>query len=156
MSEDARLQALRALSQFLVADVSLSDTLLRVSRITTDAMPSAEMAGISLLDDDGKPTTAVFTDESRPRSTPASTPRAGARASTRRASNESCASMTWTGLQSTIRSSPSWRRTTACTARCRFPWSSATRASDLATAAAIVLANASAYEPPTKEPWIAQ
>jgi transcriptional regulator with GAF, ATPase, and Fis domain len=66
MSEDARLQALRALSQFLVADVSLRDTLLRVSQITAEAMPSAEMAGISLLDDDGRPTTAVFTDMESP------------------------------------------------------------------------------------------
>ncbi len=66
MSEDARLQALRALSQFLVADVSLHDTLLRVSQITTESMPSAEMAGISLLDDDGRPTTAVFTDAESP------------------------------------------------------------------------------------------
>jgi transcriptional regulator with GAF, ATPase, and Fis domain len=66
MSEDARLQALRALSQFLVADVSLRDTLLRGSQITAEAMPSAEMAGISLLDDDGRPTTAVFTDMESP------------------------------------------------------------------------------------------
>ena len=67
MSENARIRALRALSQFLVADASLSDTLLRVAHITTDAMPAAEMAGISLLDDDGRPTTAVFTDEKSPR-----------------------------------------------------------------------------------------
>ena len=66
MSEDARFNAMRALTQFLVADASLSDTLLRVAQITTDAMPAAEMAGISLLDDDGRPTTAVFTDEESP------------------------------------------------------------------------------------------
>ncbi len=66
MSEDAGFMALRALSQFLVAEASLSDTLLRVAQITTDAMASAEMSGISLLDDDGKPTTAVFTDEKSP------------------------------------------------------------------------------------------
>jgi GAF domain-containing protein len=66
MSEDSRAQALQALSGFLVADISLSDTLLRVSQITADAMPAAEMAGISLLDDDGKPTTAIFTDERSP------------------------------------------------------------------------------------------
>lgn len=66
MSQDAPVQALQALSQFLIADVSLHDTLLRVSQITTDAMPSAAMAGISLLDEAGKPTTAVFTDEESP------------------------------------------------------------------------------------------
>jgi GAF domain-containing protein len=54
------------LSQFLVADKSMGDTLLEVSRITTDAMPSARMAGIAMLGEDGKPTTAIFTDEAAP------------------------------------------------------------------------------------------
>lgn len=66
MSEDPRAQALQALSQFLVADVSLGDTLLRVSQITAEAMSSADMAGMSLLDDDGKATTAVYTDVESP------------------------------------------------------------------------------------------
>lgn len=44
----------------------MGDTLLRVSQITTEAMPAAEMAGISMLGDDGKPTTAVFTDQAPP------------------------------------------------------------------------------------------
>jgi GAF domain-containing protein len=63
---DPRREALSALSHFLVSDCSMGDTLLRVSQITTDAIPSAEMAGISVLGDDGKPTTAVFTDEQAP------------------------------------------------------------------------------------------
>ncbi|MFN2506025.1 MAG: GAF domain-containing protein [Acidimicrobiales bacterium] len=66
MHTDARARALKALSEFLVAESSMGDTLLRVSQITTDAMPAAEMAGISMLGDDGKPTTAVFTDEAPP------------------------------------------------------------------------------------------
>lgn len=66
MPSDARGQALRALSNFLVTKTSLGDTLLRVSQITTDAMPAAEMAGITMLAEDGKPKTSVFTDEEAP------------------------------------------------------------------------------------------
>lgn len=66
MSSDFRAQALSALSQFLVAERSIADTLLRVSEITTDALPAAAMAGISVLDDNGRPTTGVFTDEAAP------------------------------------------------------------------------------------------
>ncbi|HVL05823.1 MAG TPA: GAF and ANTAR domain-containing protein [Acidimicrobiales bacterium] len=66
MSEDARSQAMRALSQFLVSDASVGDTLLRVAEITTRALPAAEMAGISILDAKGNPTTAVFTDAESP------------------------------------------------------------------------------------------
>ncbi|MDQ3641161.1 MAG: GAF and ANTAR domain-containing protein [Actinomycetota bacterium] len=66
MSEDARSQAMRALSQFLVSDASVGDTLLRVAEITTRALPAAEMAGISILDGKGNPTTAIFTDPESP------------------------------------------------------------------------------------------
>ena len=44
----------------------MGETLLEVSRITTDAVPAAEMAGITMLGDHGKPTTAVFTDPEAP------------------------------------------------------------------------------------------
>lgn len=66
MSSDARAHALRALSQFLIAQTSIGDTLLRVSQITTDAMPTAEMAGITLVGEDGTPKTGVFTDDEAP------------------------------------------------------------------------------------------
>jgi len=66
MSEDARSQAMRALSQFLVSDASVGDTLRRVAEITTQALPAAEMAGISILDGKGNPTTAIFTDVESP------------------------------------------------------------------------------------------
>lgn len=66
MSFDARAQALSAMSQFLVAKSSMGETLLRVSTITTDALPAATMAGITMLGEDGKPTTSVFTDEESP------------------------------------------------------------------------------------------
>ncbi len=66
MSPDAAAQALRALSQFLVAERSMGDTLLRVSEIAVDSLPPAVMAGISMLGEDGTPTTGVFTDEKAP------------------------------------------------------------------------------------------
>ena len=66
MSSNHAGEALNALSQFLVAESSLGDTLLRVSEITTDALPGAEMAGIALLGEDGRPTTGIFTDEQAP------------------------------------------------------------------------------------------
>jgi len=66
MPSDASAQALHALSQFLVSNSSMGDTLLRVSEITAEAMPQAEMAGISLLGQDGRPTTGIFTDDESP------------------------------------------------------------------------------------------
>jgi len=66
MSSDSAGEALTALSHFLVAETSMGDTLLRVSEITTNAMPNAVMAGIALLGEDGRPTTGVFTDEQAP------------------------------------------------------------------------------------------
>lgn len=66
MSIDARAQALSALSRFVVAERSIGDMLLQVSQITTDAMASAEMGGISLMGENGKPKTAVFTDPEAP------------------------------------------------------------------------------------------
>lgn len=66
MSTDASAQALGALSQFVISKISMGETLLRVSQITTDALPAAEMAGITLLGADGKPTTGIFTDPEAP------------------------------------------------------------------------------------------
>lgn len=66
MRSEAPAQALRALSQFLVADRSLGETLFRVSEITTEAIPGAQMAGMTLLGENGRPTTAVFTDAEAP------------------------------------------------------------------------------------------
>jgi GAF domain-containing protein len=66
VSSDAATSALRALSQFVVAERSMGDTLHRVSEIAIDALPPADMAGISMLGDDGAPTTGVFTDDQAP------------------------------------------------------------------------------------------
>jgi GAF domain-containing protein len=66
MSSDASTQALNALSRFLVAQSSMGETLHRVTEITTQAIPRSHMAGITLLGDDGKPRTGVFTDDDAP------------------------------------------------------------------------------------------
>jgi GAF domain-containing protein len=66
MSSDASNQALGALSRFLVARSSMGDTLLRVSEITTAALPGAVMAGITMLGEDGTPKTGIFTDPQAP------------------------------------------------------------------------------------------
>jgi GAF domain-containing protein len=59
-------EALKALSQFLVADASIGDTLQRVAEITSDAVIPACFVGLSMLDDKGAPTTAIFTDPDSP------------------------------------------------------------------------------------------
>jgi GAF domain-containing protein len=66
MSLDARSEALTSLTQFLVTDAPIGDILLQVANTTVEALPGAEMAGITMGGDDGKPTTGVFTDEESP------------------------------------------------------------------------------------------
>jgi GAF domain-containing protein len=63
---DARARALATLSQFLVAGSSLGDALHEVTAITQAAVPTAEMAGITMLSESGKPATTVFTDALAP------------------------------------------------------------------------------------------
>jgi GAF domain-containing protein len=60
-------EALTALSKFLVADASLGETLHRVAELTLDAIPAAQVAGMSMLDERGIPTTAIYTDETSPK-----------------------------------------------------------------------------------------
>jgi anti-anti-sigma factor len=66
MSHDAHADALAALSQFLVADVPLGETLHRVAQITIQAIPSAAFAGMSMLDQHGRPSTPIYTAEDSP------------------------------------------------------------------------------------------
>ncbi|HEV2767612.1 MAG TPA: GAF and ANTAR domain-containing protein [Acidimicrobiales bacterium] len=61
-----RSEALHALSQFLVADVPIGQTLHRVAELSVAAVSGAHFAGITMLDDNERPTTAVFTDEQAP------------------------------------------------------------------------------------------
>jgi GAF domain-containing protein len=66
MPTDASAKALEALSQFVISKTSMGETLLRVSEATLDAIPAADMAGISLLGENGRPTTGIFTDTEAP------------------------------------------------------------------------------------------
>ena len=59
-------EALSALSRFLVADASIGDTLQRVADITVDALPPVDYVGITMLSDQGRPTTSIFTNEDAP------------------------------------------------------------------------------------------
>jgi GAF domain-containing protein len=63
---DPRSKALSALARFQVADASVGDTLQRIADITLEAMPSAAVVGMTMLGQDGRPTTAVYTDEDSP------------------------------------------------------------------------------------------
>jgi GAF domain-containing protein len=65
-SSDPLGSALGALSSFLVSELSLGDTLTKVTEIAVDACPPACFGGISLLDASGKPTTGVFTSVESP------------------------------------------------------------------------------------------
>jgi transcriptional regulator with GAF, ATPase, and Fis domain len=58
--------AVRAVSEFLVADAPLGATLRRISQLARDSIGEAEAVGITLLDERERPTTAVFTDDVAP------------------------------------------------------------------------------------------
>jgi GAF domain-containing protein len=58
--------AVRAVSQFLVADVSLGDTLRQLADLATGGLEPASAAGLTLLDQSARPTTAVATDDIAP------------------------------------------------------------------------------------------
>lgn len=59
-------EAVRAVGQFLVADVPLGTTLQRIAGLARDALPQALAVGVTLMDEEHQPTTAVFTDEVAP------------------------------------------------------------------------------------------
>jgi GAF domain-containing protein len=65
MSESTFSECLATLSRFFVGDGTLDETLLRVAELTTEAIPAASLVGITLMVE-GKPRTAVFTDETAP------------------------------------------------------------------------------------------
>lgn len=63
---DPRAKALSALVRFQVAEASVGDTLHRIAEITREAIPAAAVVGMTMLDDNEQPTTAVYTDEDSP------------------------------------------------------------------------------------------
>lgn len=58
--------AVRAVGRFLVADAPLGETLRRIADLAVEALPPAAAVGITMLDNQLRPTTAVFTDELAP------------------------------------------------------------------------------------------
>jgi transcriptional regulator with GAF, ATPase, and Fis domain len=63
---DARAAALSALAQFQVTETTVAEALQRIAEITLDAVPGADVVGMSMLGGDGRPTTAVYTDVESP------------------------------------------------------------------------------------------
>ena len=63
---DARAAALSALAQFQVTETTVGQALQRIADITLEAVPAARVVGMSMLADDGSPTTAVYTDAESP------------------------------------------------------------------------------------------
>jgi GAF domain-containing protein len=63
---DARAAALSALSQFQVSSTTVGQALHRIAEITRTAVPAADIVGMSMLGEDGRPTTAVYTDADSP------------------------------------------------------------------------------------------
>jgi GAF domain-containing protein len=63
---DTAADALTAMSRFLIGDASFQETLLRVTEIATEVVPGADVGSITTLVE-GRPRTAVFTDERSPR-----------------------------------------------------------------------------------------
>ena len=65
MSDTSLGASLTALSRFFVGDGTLEDTLTRVIQLTVEAIPPADLVGITMMVE-GRPRTAVFTDEKAP------------------------------------------------------------------------------------------
>src|SRR3954469_22230945 len=63
---DPRSRALSALTRFQVTETSVGETLQQIAEITVEAVSAAAVAGMTMLGEDGQPTTAVYTDEDSP------------------------------------------------------------------------------------------
>ena len=64
-NSEALTKGLEAMSRFFVGDATLGDTLQRVSELACATLTSADMVGITMLVE-GRPRTAVFTDDAAP------------------------------------------------------------------------------------------
>lgn len=65
MSQTPLSESLAALARFLVGDGTLQETLQRVSELTVEAVPPADLVGLTLLIE-SRQRTAVFTDAAAP------------------------------------------------------------------------------------------
>jgi hypothetical protein len=61
MSVDSRAKALSALARFQVTEATVVGTLSRIAEITLEAVPSAAVVGVTMLGEDGQPTTGIYT-----------------------------------------------------------------------------------------------
>lgn len=66
MSADPRATALSALARFQVTDATVGGTLNRIAEITLEAMRSAAIVGMTMLGEDERPTTAIYTNPDSP------------------------------------------------------------------------------------------
>ena len=64
-NSEALTKALEAMSQFFVGDATLRETLNRVAELARDSVSGADMVGLTMLVE-GRPRTAVFTDDRAP------------------------------------------------------------------------------------------
>jgi GAF domain-containing protein len=65
MAESPLTRSLAALSGFFVGDGTLEETLFRVAHLTVEAVPAADLVGIT-MPVEGRNRTAIFTDETAP------------------------------------------------------------------------------------------
>jgi GAF domain-containing protein len=63
---DPRSTALAAFARFQITEASVGETLHCIAEITLDAVSAASIAGMTMLGDDGQPVTAVYTDKDSP------------------------------------------------------------------------------------------
>src|SRR4051794_39058 len=63
---DPRAAALSALARFQVTETTVGEALHRIAEITLEAVSAADIVGMSMLGDDGRPTTGVYTDPESP------------------------------------------------------------------------------------------
>lgn len=63
---DARAAARSTPARFPVTEMNVGEALHRIAQITRDAVPAAEIVGMSMLGDDGRPASAVYTDDQSP------------------------------------------------------------------------------------------
>ena len=64
-NSESLTHSLEAMSRFFVGDATLGDTLRKVSELACTAMSSSDMVGLTMLVE-GRPRTAVFTDDKAP------------------------------------------------------------------------------------------
>ncbi len=66
MPKDPFASALAALAQFQITRFTAGEALQRIADVTVDAIPAADVAGMTMLGDDEQPTTAIYTDDDSP------------------------------------------------------------------------------------------